>query len=81
MKKHLYTLMIALLCTGILSNAHASDLIEKGTAFIDRKGPNALMFDGHAFKHFVDSHMAVTFRTRFYFCFHQPFSRTDFRLA
>jgi hypothetical protein len=45
--------------------AHA-EFREEDTALIDRKGPNALMFDGHGFKGFVDRYMQVSRLTSFY---------------
>ncbi len=69
MKKHLCLLLLVALCAGTLSitaaPAHA-EFREEGVALIERKGPNALMFDGHGFKHFVDRYMEVSSLTRCY---------------
>ena len=69
MIQQVYSLLLVALVFGILSaaapSAHA-EFREEGTALIDRKGPNALMFDGHGFKGFVDRYMQVSRLTRFY---------------
>jgi hypothetical protein len=69
MLKHLYSLLLIALFAGTLSitaaTAHA-EFREEGVALIERKGPNALMFDGHGFKHFVDRYMEVSSLTRCY---------------
>jgi hypothetical protein len=69
MLKNLHILLLAALCAGILSAAaptvHA-EFREKGIALIDRKGPNALMFEGHGLPSFSDRYMGVTRLTRFY---------------
>jgi hypothetical protein len=70
MLKNLHILLLAALCVGILSaaapTAHAAEFREKGTALIEGKAPNALAFDGHGFKYFVDRYMRITSLTRFY---------------
>jgi len=69
MLKNLHVLLLITLCVGILPIAaplaHA-EFREKGVALIDRKAPNALMFEGHGLKSFVDRYMQVTRLTRFY---------------
>ena len=70
MLKNLHILLLVTLCTGILSGAaptaHAAEFREKGIALIDRKGPNALMFEAHGLPSFSDRYMGVTRLTRFY---------------
>jgi len=70
MKKATYVMLLVVLCTGILMAvipaAHAAEFREEGIALIESKGPNALMFDGHGFKSFVDRYMLVSTLTRFY---------------
>jgi hypothetical protein len=70
MTKNIYSLLLVVLCAGILSvampNAHAAEYREEAIALIDRKGPNALTFDGHGFKGFVDRYMQVSALTHFY---------------
>ena len=69
MAKFIYALLIVALCSGIsnvsATAAHAEALSEKATALIDEKGPNAITFDGHGFKAFVDSYMLVSDSTQF----------------
>lgn len=78
MVKHIYSLLLVTLCSAILSfaapYAHAAEYREEGVALIDRKGPNALMFDGHGFTQFVDRYMQVTGLTRFYDENNEPIS-------
>ena len=84
MIKHSYLLLLIALCAGILlvatAPAFADEFREKGTAFIDRKGPNALMFDGHGFKHFADRYMEVTSQTHFYDENDNPISLLDLKV-
>jgi hypothetical protein len=69
MIKQIYSLLLVAFLVGIMSaaapSAHA-EFREEGTALIDRKGPNALVFDGHGFTGFVDRYMQVSSLTRFY---------------
>jgi hypothetical protein len=84
MKTKIYLLFIAALCAAILSTTvsvtQAAGFREKGPAYIDRKGPNALMFDAHGFKRFVDRYMEVTSRTRFYDENGEPISFIDLKI-
>ncbi len=69
MKKNVCSLLIVALCGCILAIAAPraqAESREEGPAIIDRKGPNALMFEGHGFANFVDRYMLVTKLTRFY---------------
>jgi hypothetical protein len=69
MLKNIYSLLLITLCAGILSIAvqpAQAEFREKGIAIIEQKGPNALMFDGHGFKHFKSRYMLVTKITRIY---------------
>ena len=79
-----YCIVITALCAVILSTtistAQAAGFRERGPAYIDRKGPNALMFDAHGFKHFVDRYMEVTSRTRFYDENGEPISFVDLKI-
>ena len=84
MMKHSYPLLLIALCAAILSvataPAFADEFRERGTAFIDRKGPNALMFDGHGFKRFADRYMGVTSQTSFYDENGVPISLLDLKI-
>jgi len=83
MIKHTYSLLLAALLIGIMSAAAPSaqaEYREEGTALIERKGPNALMFDGHGFKGFVDRYMRVTSLTRFYDENGEPLSLADLKV-
>ena len=69
MKKNVCSLLIVALCGCILAIAAPpaqAESLNEGPAIIDRKGPNALMFEGHGFANFVDRYMLVTNLTRFY---------------
>ncbi len=83
MQKKIYPLLFIALCAGILSiaaiPAHA-EFREEGVAHIDRKGPNALMFDGHGFTQFVDRYMQVTNLTHFYDENNEPISLTSLKI-
>jgi len=83
MLKNLLMLLLVTLCVGILPIAaplaHA-EFREKGVALIDRKGPNALMFEGHGLKNFVDRYMQVTRLTRFYDENNLPISLADLKI-
>ncbi len=69
MQKKIYPLLLIALCAGILSvaavPAHA-EFHEKGAAMIVKKGPNALIFDGHGFESFISPYMLVTPLTHVY---------------
>jgi hypothetical protein len=84
MKKNPRMLLTALICAAIVSaagtTALAEDFQERGSAFIDRKGPNALMFDGHDFKRFAEQYMEVTSQTRFYNENGEPISFAGFKI-
>lgn len=83
MIKHIYSLLLVALCSGILSTAAPSayaEYREEGTALIDRKGPNALMFDGHGFTGFVDRYMQVSALTHFYDENGEPISLIDLKV-
>ena len=83
MLKHIYSLLLVTLCSGILSvatpSAHA-EFREEGVAHIDRKGPNALMFFGHGFTQFVDLYMQVTNLAHFYDENNEPISLTSLKI-
>jgi len=72
-----------MLFSGILSVAtpcaHA-EFREEGVAHIDRKGPNALMFDGHGFTQFADRYMQVTKLTHFYDENNEPISLNTLKI-
>ena len=83
MMQHIYSLLLTALMVGILSAAAPSaqaEYREEGTAIIDRKGPNALMFDGHGFKGFVDRYMQVSRQTSFYDENGEPISLVDLKV-
>jgi hypothetical protein len=84
MTTKIYFVLIIALCASILSTTvsvtQAAGFREKGPAYIDRKGPNALMFDAHGFKRFVDRYMEVTSRTRFYDENGEPISFADLKI-
>ena len=83
MLKNLLVLLLITLCVGILPiaapMAHA-EFREKGVVLIDRKGPNALMFEGHGLKSFVDRYMQVTRLTRFHDENGLPISLADLKI-
>ena len=83
MIQKVYSLLLVALEAGILSAAAPSaqaEYREEGTALIERKGPNALMFDGHGFTGFVDRYMLVTSLTRFYDENGEPLSLVDLKV-
>jgi hypothetical protein len=83
MIQKVYSLLLVALVAGILSTAAPSayaEYREEGPALIDRKGPNALMFDGHGFKGFVDRYMQVSSLTRFYDENEQEISLVDLKV-
>ena len=67
MKKYVCSLLLAACCAVAIliapPNAQA-EFREEAVALIEKKGPNALMFDGHGFKYFVGRYMQVTALTR-----------------
>lgn len=83
MKKNVCSLLIVAICGCILAIAAPcaqAESREEGPAIIDRKGPNALMFEGHGFTNFADRYMLVTNLTRFYDENGEPTTLTAFKI-